>query len=438
MNHKLKLILFTRFPEPGKTKTRLIPHLGAEGAAQLQKEMVEHTLKQARKIGSGIEVRYTGGSLEKMRDWLGADLEYAEQGGGDLGERMERAFSEHFERGGERVVLIGSDCPSNDWENMDAAFQALEKSECVLGPALDGGYYLIGLNQPLPHLFSGIEWGGENVLKQTCAAAASSSVKLLKLLDDVDLPEEIPPSITVIIPALNEEERLAQTLEKVNEGFRVEAVVVDGGSTDGTRAIARGCLECRKGRAAQQNLGAESARGALLLFLHADTILPDHWDWMVRETLSDPSVALGAFTFRIKEQMRGLKFIEDTANWRSKAGGLPYGDQGLFMRKETFLQAGGFPDMPIMEDYAFVRAVRKFGRIVTRPEPAITSGRRWQQHGVFKVTVVNKLMILGYHLGIPPKRLARFYRGRRKDKVKGSKGGTQKVPTKIDGERRNL
>jgi hypothetical protein len=121
-------------------------------------------------------------------------------------------------------------------------------------------------------------------------------------------------------------------------------------------------------------------------------------------------VALGAFTFRIGERMRGLKFIEDTANWRSRRGRLPYGDQGLFLRKDIFEAAGGIPDMPIMEDYAFVRSLRRMGRIVTVPDAALTSGRRWRRHGVFKVTIVNKLMILGYHLGIPADRLAAFYR----------------------------
>lgn len=423
MNPKQQLIIFSRYPEPGKTKTRLIPHLGAEDAAQLQREMTEHTVKQARKTGADLELRYTGGSLDQMRDWLGADLEYTEQGDGDLGERMERAVTEHLKAGAERVVIIGSDCPSNDWKNIKDAFQRLNSHDLVIGPASDGGYYLIGLcragastrpprPRPSATVFKNIDWGGEKVLEQTLSAASSLSVHQLRLLHDVDLPEDIPPRISVIIPTLNEEEHLSQTLGKVNEGFRIETIVVDGGSTDGTSGLVPGCLVCNGGRAAQQNKGAESASGELLLFLHADTLLPDGWDWIVRDTLSDSSVALGAFMFKIKEQMRGLKFIEDTANWRSKIGGLPYGDQGLFMRKETFETAGGFPDQPIMEDYAFVRALRRFGKVITVPQSAVTSGRRWIQHGVFKVTGVNKLMVLGYHLGIPPAKLAAFYRGR--------------------------
>ncbi len=429
MQSKNQLILFTRFPEPGKTKTRLIPHLGAEGAAQLQKEMTEHTVGQAHRAGARIEVRYAGGSLEKMRDWLGADLDYAEQGEGDLGERMDRAFAEHFERGNERVVIVGSDCPSNGLGNMQAAFVALETADCVIGPASDGGYYLIGLRRegvatPLPRsrpsatfpseLFQGIDWGGEHVFEQTKKAASELTVAELRQLDDVDRPEDIPPKISVIIPTLNEECHLLQAIGRARVGFNVEVIVADGGSQDRTleKTIGTRVLECSQGRAAQQNEGAKVATGDLLLFLHADTILPDRWDWVVRETLADPAVSLGAFTFKIREQMRGLKFIEDTANKRSKVGKLPYGDQGLFMRKKTFEQAGGFPDLPIMEDYAFVRALRRFGEVATVPAAAITSGRRWRQHGVFKVTLINKLMILGYHLGIPPERLARFYRGK--------------------------
>jgi len=122
MHGSEKLIIFTRFPVPGEAKTRLIPALGAEGAADLQREMTEHTVRQARKTGAEIEIRYTGGSQQQMLDWLGDDLQYADQGGGDLGERMTRAFQEHFDSGAQRVVIIGSDCPSNHWKNIRKSF----------------------------------------------------------------------------------------------------------------------------------------------------------------------------------------------------------------------------------------------------------------------------------------------------------------------------
>lgn len=423
MDHSSKLIIFTRLPRPGNTKTRLIPDLGPEGAAQLQQQMTEHTVRQARKTDIPTEIRYTGGTELQMRKWLGDGLDYAEQGDGNLGERMQRTFEEHFSKGAGRVVIAGSDCPANGWNNMREAFRALESNDCVIGPASDGGYYLIGLcragsSNPPPRsrtsatLFEGIDWGGEDVFNQTMKAAASLSVHQLQMLHDVDLPEDIPPRISVIIPTLNEERHLARALEQVKGGFNVEVIVVDGGSTDGTRAIVPDCLACTAGRAEQQNMGAKAASGELLFFLHADTILPECWDGVVRKTLSDPAVALGAFSFRLDVDFRGKKFIEDTANWRSKMGGLPFGDQGLFMRREVFDTAGGFPELPIMEDYVLVRSVRDLGKVVTVPEAAITSGRRWQQHGVFKVTMINKLMILGFHLGIPPSKLASFYRNR--------------------------
>jgi rSAM/selenodomain-associated transferase 2 len=297
----------------------------------------------------------------------------------------------------------------------------LEHHDCVIGPSSDGGYYLIGLcragsSTPPPRsrtsatLFEGIDWGGDQVFQQTLHTAGDLTVAQLPRLHDIDFPEDLPPRISVIIPTLNEVANLSQTLERVRDGFNVETIVVDGGSTDDTRSMVPDYLTCLDGRASQQNIGAKDASGELLLFLHADTELPEGWDWIVRETLSDPTVALGAFTFKVRESFAGRTFIEHTTNWRSKSGGLPFGDQGFFLRRETFAAAGGFPDIPIMEDYAFVRIVRHHGIIVTVPEAAVTSGRRWQQHGAFKVTLVNKLMILGYHLGVPPAKLAKLYR----------------------------
>lgn len=406
------LILFTRFPTPGKSKTRLIPALGAEGAADLQRQMTEYTVRQARKTGVPIEVRTTGGTEEQLREWLGDDLQYAEQGDGDLGERMARAFQEHFDAGAERVVIIGCDCPSNHWKNILKSFQTLESSDCVIGPASDGGYYLIGLTRPMPELFQGLEWGTKNVLAQTLAAT-SCKPTLLPELDDVDLPEDIPSKISVIIPTLNEEKTLFQTLEKVNEGFDVECIIADGGSTDQTKVIAMQAvshfMKCDRGRGGQMTAGAAAASGEILLFLHADTVLPDNWDFLIRSALNNPKVALGAFRFQVKERLRGIGWVEWGTNIRSKFFRMPYGDQGLFLRREMFEKIGGFAEQPILEDVKLVKAARKFGKIITLDEPAMTSGRRWQQLGVPRTTVLNQLILLGSVLGVSSQRLRAFY-----------------------------
>ncbi len=406
------LIVFTRFPVPGEAKTRLIPALGAAGAADLQRQMTGHTVAQARKTGARIEIRWTGGTEARLRDWLGQDLNYAEQGAGDLGRRMARAFQDHFDAGAQRVVIIGCDCPSNHWKNIHQSFQCLEKSELVIGPARDGGYYLIGLTRPMPELFIAPDWGTDRVLAQTLAAAPVKP-HLLAELDDVDRPADIPPEISVIVPTLNEAATLARTLEKVNEAFRVECIVADGGSCDQTERLAREgvarFITSERGRAAQMNAGAAAAAGELLLFLHADTELPDNWDFIIRAALSGPSVALGAFRFGVKQRLRGIGLVERGTRIRSRLFRMPYGDQGQFMRRKTFETIGGFPVQPILEDVELVRRARRLGRIVTVPETALTSGRRWQTLGVVRTTLRNQQILAGYALGISPETLRGFY-----------------------------
>ncbi|MFN7931435.1 MAG: TIGR04282 family arsenosugar biosynthesis glycosyltransferase [Blastocatellia bacterium] len=192
-----KLILFTRYPEPGRTKTRLIPALGAEGAANLQKQMTEYTVRLARQLFVWckvcVEIRYEGGELTAMQDWLGTELDFRPQGSGDLGARMQWAFDAAFAEDFDHVVLIGTDCPDLTVEILATAFAALKRHELVLGPAQDGGYYLIGWKRPLAPLLQGIAWGTDTVLAATLTTAAEIGVVpfLLPMLNDVDRPEDI-------------------------------------------------------------------------------------------------------------------------------------------------------------------------------------------------------------------------------------------------------
>jgi len=196
---KERLIVFTRYPEPGKTKTRLIPALGTQGAADLQRQMTEHTLSRCRELQSWhpicLEVRFEGGNLTLMQDWLGFDLVYQPQGSGDLGDRMARSLSSAINVGIDRVVIIGTDCPGLNAQLMAQAFQQLHQAhDLVLGPALDGGYYLIGLSRFIPALFTKINWGTAEVLQKTVETAEhlNLSVAYLTPLADVDRPEDLP------------------------------------------------------------------------------------------------------------------------------------------------------------------------------------------------------------------------------------------------------
>ncbi len=403
------LIVFTRYPVPGKTKTRLIPALGEKGAAEMQRQMAEQTLCYARQTGVPIDVWYTGTTEQEMRDWLGDDLHYVEQSEeSEPGERMEVAFQSAFGRGNRRVVLIASDCPFNRTENILSAFEALQKSDVVLGPSSDGGYYLLGLRSYVLQLimFEDIDWGSANELEQTLSSAAGVRLAHLPRLQNIDTPTDIPSLISVVIPTLNEAEHIGPVLGRVLDSFGVEVIVVDGGSEDDTVAYADAVgatvIETSPGRAHQMNAGANASTGKILLFLHPDTLLPKNWDVTLRETLSE-EVALGAFAFSVDEPLPGIRWVEWGVNLRSHAFALPYGDQGLFVKRETFEKIGCFPDQPILEDYELVRRIRKLGRIITLQEPVATSARRWKKRGVFKTVMTNQFILFAYRCHIPLK-----------------------------------
>ena len=188
-------MVFTRFPIAGTTKTRLIPALGPKGAADLQRSMTEHTLARLRRLGSNsIEVRYDGAHRSVMRDWLGQEFVLRSQGEGNLGRRLARAVHDAFLARIARVVVVGTDCPQLKVTHILEALDALREHALVIGPARDGGYYLIGLNRDVPELFQGIEWGTDRVLEQTLVRARELGLesKLLETLDDIDDPEDLP------------------------------------------------------------------------------------------------------------------------------------------------------------------------------------------------------------------------------------------------------
>ena len=193
-----RLIVFTRYPEPGKAKTRLIPALGAEAAADLHRQMTEHTLAQVKPLQQSrpltVEIWFTGGDRARMQSWLGSDVTYQPQPEGDLGDRMAQAFQAAFDGGMKAAVIIGTDCPELTDALLTEAFQALQQTDLVLGPAADGGYYLIGLRQLVPEFFKTIAWSTDRVFQQTVDIASNLNLSLTTLptLTDVDRPDDLP------------------------------------------------------------------------------------------------------------------------------------------------------------------------------------------------------------------------------------------------------
>ena len=192
-----QLTIFTRYPEPGLTKTRLIGALGVDGAAALQKELTEKTVQKFDQLvkTSTVEpvIYFEGGDLASMQNWLGHERLYKPQGHGNLGEKLKKAFGDAFSAGAQRVVTIGCDCPDLNKEHIGRAFDALYLKDLVLGPATDGGYYLIGLQRPLDALFENIPWGTDKVFKTTVALAQKLglSIEILEELHDVDRPADL-------------------------------------------------------------------------------------------------------------------------------------------------------------------------------------------------------------------------------------------------------
>ena len=180
-----RIALFTRYPTPGAAKTRLIPALGAAGAASLHRRLVERTLAAMQASGLPFEVRITGAAGSTFAAWLGAGIRLVEQGTGDLGERLARACPP--------VLLIGSDAPDLTAGHLRTAAAALERAGAVIGPAADGGYWLLGLAKPLPGLFTDMPWSSDAVAGETIARLAAHGIDPVRLpvLHDCDRPEDL-------------------------------------------------------------------------------------------------------------------------------------------------------------------------------------------------------------------------------------------------------
>jgi rSAM/selenodomain-associated transferase 2 len=227
--------------------------------------------------------------------------------------------------------------------------------------------------------------------------------------------------ISIIIPTLNEAGNLKAAIPTVvytntanQHSTNIEVIVVDGGSQDDTVAIAQSLgvkfILSDPGRAAQMNAGALAAKGEILVFLHADTHLPAGFDVMIRTALQQPGTVAGAFALQIDASLGGLRWVEKGVNWRSRFLQMPYGDQAIFLTKAIFQQIGGFPELPIMEDFELMRRLKTIGKITIIPVPVITSPRRWLQKGVIQTTLLNQIVIIAYLLGVSPERIRSWYR----------------------------
>ena len=217
-------------------------------------------------------------------------------------------------------------------------------------------------------------------------------------------------SVSVVIPALDEAERIGATIGAAFAAGAAEVIVCDGGSVDATVAVAGShgarVMTGERTRGRQLNQGARAAAGDTLVFVHADTLLPPGAADAVERALA--AHVFGGFHVEFLEP--GLDYVARLINARTRFTHAPWGDQAQFTRRDTFLRLGGYPDMPIMEDYELARRMKAAGRTTLLPLTVRTSARRFLTRGVIRTTCTNWLIIASYHLGVSPERLARWYR----------------------------
>ena len=224
-------------------------------------------------------------------------------------------------------------------------------------------------------------------------------------------------TLSVIVPTLDEAEALPAALAAARQPGVTEIIVVDGGSRDGTLALARTLadrvLETARGRARQMNAGAAVARGDVLLFLHADTRLPAGYAQAVARALADPRVVGGRFDVRLDATGLAYRVVGRLISVRSRVTRVATGDQAIFVRRAVFARLGGYPAVPLMEDVALSRALKRAGRVACLGETVVTSARRWQRHGVARTVLLMWALRAAYYAGVSPARLARIYRDAR-------------------------
>ena len=222
------------------------------------------------------------------------------------------------------------------------------------------------------------------------------------------------PRLSIVIPVLNEADGIGGRLTVLQplRAAGAEIVLADGGSTDGTCDLVAGLADriiaAPRGRGSQMNVGAEQARGDILLFLHADTELPDGALTAIEVAVAEGAV-WGRFDVRIVGASPLLPVVATLMNWRSRLTGIATGDQAIFVTRAAFARAGGFPDIPLMEDIAFSTAMRRIAHPACLAVRVATSGRRWEKHGVWRTIAMMWWLRLRFWLGVSPQTLAREY-----------------------------
>lgn len=439
---KRAIIVFTRVPVPGQTKTRLMPYFSPQECARLHTCFLKDIARQCKDTQADLFVCYTpddkGNALKNI---FGEDAIYFPQMGESLGEKMYEAIQTVLAGDYDSCVLIGTDVPEIRRADFDYAFRLLDVHDVVLGPTADGGYYLVGMKKPVREVFENQTYSHASVLENTAEAArqAGYTVGFARELHDMDEKEDIrefrnrmrknlalqksetgrylikKQKISIIVPIYNEE----STIEALQKQLvplldKCEILFVDGGSKDKTLSMIDSrfrVLHSEKGRANQMNLGAKISSGDILFFLHSDSELPKHPLAEIRYVMKDHLAGCFGIAFHSKHFFMWTCRV--ISNHRIKDRKVMFGDQGIFIDRDLFFQAGMFPELPIMEDYQFSLTLKEMGiKLGIAKHRIYTSDRRFPKKTIPKLKVMWKMNRLRkmYRDGVPIETISKMYK----------------------------
>lgn len=360
-----------------------------------------------------------------------------------MGQKIRAVTHALFQQGYSEVLVIGSDSPSLPPYYIYQCQDLLTGSDVVLGPAQDGGYYLIGCRQPLEKL-NEVRWSSRQAFAQTKKTLMGQGLTVASgpRWYDVDEARELwqlevdlvgcrgcrahllswvktLPHVSVVIPVLNERRRIPALVEQLNKlDPRPEILFVDGGSRDGTVAtiLDNGITPIqvvRGNRGASMNAGIVQARAPVILFLHADTLISQEAYSCMLEEMNDSELVGGAFTFALAGSANDWRkrFIESMVGVRNFLFNAPYGDQAYFVRKSALDEVGLFKDIELMEDVEWFSRLKDSGKYVILEESVATSGRRIFKRGWVRSGFLNMTLLSLYKAGVSPKYLAKWYYG---------------------------
>ncbi|MBA3899022.1 MAG: TIGR04283 family arsenosugar biosynthesis glycosyltransferase [Bacteroidetes bacterium] len=417
------LIIFFKNPEKGKVKTRLAKTLGEAKALEIYKELVNHTIKITHNLSFCDKAVFYSDYIDNRDFWNNNHYKKQLQKGTDLGSRLSKSYQFSFEKGYKKVIVIGSDCKEISRQHLEEAFFALDKKNAVIGPAKDGGYYLLGMRLFYPELFLQKSWSTSKLFVETLSTLKKKKIKfhLLEILSDVDEEKDIILSepklntVSIVIPTYNEAGNIGKLVKYLQEEQKVhllEIIVADGGSLDDTVSEAENAgafviISPVKGRAAQMNAGAEIAKGEIVYFLHSDTFPPKHYDETIVKTLGEEK--WGCFKIQFDHSNWLLNFI----SWftRFNFTYFRFGDQSLFLRNSLFAAIGKFNTSQIIfEDTEIAKRLKLVSKGKVIAEPVITSARKFRENGIFKMGSIFLFLWFLYLFTIPQEKILAFYK----------------------------